>query len=244
MTLLDLSYDLFHLIDRWEMTVQARHIPGRLNCLADLLSRQHQVVNTEWTLLPRIASLIWQVWGKPYLDLMATSLNNQLPVYVSPFPDPQAFAVDAMSLSWEGLDGYIFPPWPMIHQVLLKLQSHNCLLTAILPRWPNSPWFPLLLDCLIDNPRKLPLSHDLLSQPLNELKHGQIHSLDLHVCRLSSTSSLSKAFRLKCRRELQREAELPPHLISMTLSGRSSLFGVLSGVPIHSLPLSLRSQSF
>lgn len=35
---------------------------------------------------------------------MATSLNHQLPIYVSPFPNDQAHAVDTMSLLWDGLD--------------------------------------------------------------------------------------------------------------------------------------------
>ena len=237
MTLMDLSYDLFHLVDQLGMTIKANHIPGRLNCQADLLSRQHQAVNTEWSLNPEIASLIWPIWGMPHLDLMATSLNHQLPIYVSPFPDPQAHAVDAMSLSWERLDGYVFPPWPLIHRVLLKMQLHHCMLTAIVPRWPNSPWFPLLLESLIDYPRRLPYSHDLLYQPLNELRHGAIHSLDLHVCRLSSTKSLIKAFQRKCLRESPREAELTPHWQSMIPSGRSSVFGVVNGISIHSMPL-------
>jgi len=34
------------------------------------------------------------------VDLMATSLNHRLPLYLSPFLDPQAVAVDTMSLDW------------------------------------------------------------------------------------------------------------------------------------------------
>ena len=73
------------------MTIRARHIPGRLNRLADLLSSKGEVVNTEWTLCSQVASQIWPLWGKPHLDLMATRLNNRLPVL--------AHDVDAMSLS-------------------------------------------------------------------------------------------------------------------------------------------------
>ena len=59
---------------------------------------------------------------------MATRLNNRLPVYGNPVPDPQAHKVDAMSFSWNGLDAYVFLPWPIIEQALIKLQSHNCLI--------------------------------------------------------------------------------------------------------------------
>ena len=44
------------------------------------------------------------------MDLFATRYNHKLPQFVSPVPDPQAWAVGALSLSWEGLDPYAFPP--------------------------------------------------------------------------------------------------------------------------------------
>ena len=37
-------------------------------------------------------------------------IQNKLPLFVSPVPDPMATAVDALSLSWENLDAYAFPP--------------------------------------------------------------------------------------------------------------------------------------
>lgn len=237
MTCLDVTFEIFHWVQIHDLSIRARHIPGRLNRLADLLSRQQAIVNTEWTLLPSLTSRIWSLWGRPHLDLMATSWNSQLPVYVSPFPDPQAFGVDAMSLSWDGMDAYVFPPWALIQALLVKLQSHQCCLTAVLPRWPNRAWFPLLLQSLIDWPRRIPVSHDMIFMPHNGRCHGQIQSLNLHVCRLSSTQSLTKAFLDKCHAELPWGAEETLLTDSMTPSGQGSLFGVLNGVPIHSRPL-------
>ena len=42
--------------------------------------------------------------ARPQIDLFATRLNNKLPLFVSPVPDPLATAVDALSLAWEDLD--------------------------------------------------------------------------------------------------------------------------------------------
>ena len=58
MTFLDISYGLFELVKDLGVTLQARHIPSRLNCLVDPLSRGDSVVNTEWTLCSRIAKII------------------------------------------------------------------------------------------------------------------------------------------------------------------------------------------
>jgi hypothetical protein len=90
--------------------IRARHIPGRLNVLADLLSRRHQVIPTEWKLHHGVFQVICRLWGTPHVDLFATYLNNQLPIYVSPMPDPLALAVDALSLDWSGMIAYAFPP--------------------------------------------------------------------------------------------------------------------------------------
>ena len=37
---------------------------------------------------------------------------------MSPFPDSQAWAVDALSLSWENLDPYAFPPAAILGKVV------------------------------------------------------------------------------------------------------------------------------
>jgi hypothetical protein len=166
MMMLDLTWELFEVALSRRLVIRARHIPGRLNRLADLLSRPDQAVNTEWTLSPAIARTLWSVWGRPSIDLMATHLNAQLPTFVSPFPHYLAFAVDAMSLSWDRMEAYIFPPWAMIQDVLNKLFLQvDCVMTMIVPRWPNRTWFPLLLSSLCEVPRRLPLQSDLLSQP-------------------------------------------------------------------------------
>jgi hypothetical protein len=53
-------------------------------------------------------------WDRPHVDLFATSLNHKLETFVSPVPDPLSFAVDAMSLSWDGMFcQYIEGPWNM-----------------------------------------------------------------------------------------------------------------------------------
>ena len=238
MQMWDLTWELFSVAAERQIVLRARHIPGRLNRLADLLSRSDQLVNTEWTLAPRVAKSLWSIWGRPTVDLMATHLNNQLPTFVSPFPHELAYAVDAMSFPWQGLDAYLFPPWSMISEVLTKLHLHNnCLLTAVLPRSPNRFWFPQLLDSLCDVPRRLPLLVDLLSLPISGRLHGSLASLDLHACRLSSNPHLRADFLRRCARGLPVATKVRQQIEYMTEDGNSSLFGVVNGVSIPSLPL-------
>ena len=241
MLMLDLTYDLFHLLDQRRLTVRARHIPGRLNRLADLLSRGDQVVNTEWTLSSSVTELLWSLWGRPTVDLMATYLNYRLPTFVSPFPHELAHQVDAMSFSWDRLDGYLFPPWAMILPVLLKLKHEkNCYLTLIVPCWPSQSWFTELLSLLCEIPRRLPLRPDLIVMPISGRTHQSLRTLDLHACRLSSSPSRNEAFRRQCLRDSRRATSERRRSSSMSPSGRSTHFGAKDGISIPSLPLMVK----
>ena len=60
-------------------------IPGRLNVLADSLSRRSQVLGSEWTLCRQAFQEILRRWPA-MIDLFATALNHRLPVYFSPRP--------------------------------------------------------------------------------------------------------------------------------------------------------------
>ena len=84
------------------------------------------------------------------VDLFATRFNNKLPQFVSPVPDPQAWAVDALRLSWENLDPYAFPPAAILGKVVEKLQNYPCnRIILIAPGWPNIPGFAIWWQCLV-----------------------------------------------------------------------------------------------
>ena len=125
---------------RQQVTLRARHIPGRLNVIADKLSRLGQTIQTEWSLHPEVFQAVCSRWHQPQVDLFATRLNNKLPQFVSPVPDPQAWAVDALSLSWEDLDPYAFPLAAILGKVVEKLQDYPCN-RIILQGGPTCPGF-------------------------------------------------------------------------------------------------------
>ena len=157
-----LTIDLLEWCHARDISLSARHIPGHMNVLADGLSRRGQVQPTEWSLSPHVFRLLIRLWGSPHVDLFATQWNAKLPTFVSPIPDPQAWSVDALSTSWDGLFAYAYPPAKVIDKVLLKLKSHDCQLILVAPCLPQRPWFPDLLRLLVDFPRPLPDRWDLL----------------------------------------------------------------------------------
>ena len=163
------------------MSLTAKFLPGRLNMLADSLSRKDQIIHTEWTLHRYMLSQIFHFWEVPHIDLFATRLNNRLPVFVSPFHDPLAWTVDAMSLSWKGMIAYAFPPIPLLLKVVLKMESETCLVILIAPCWENHPYFPVLLSLLVAPATRLPWRQDLLIQPHSRFCHLKPKIFNLHA---------------------------------------------------------------
>ena len=100
------------------ITLKARHVPGCLNVMADLLSRSNQVQSTEWSLHPQAFKQIYPRWFTPHVDLFATYLTHKLPLYVSPIPDPKAWDIDALNINWTGLTAYAYPPTALLHRVI------------------------------------------------------------------------------------------------------------------------------
>ncbi|XP_071851502.1 uncharacterized protein [Apostichopus japonicus] len=89
------------------------------NVMADALSRG-QLDPNEWTLSQQTCDRIFHRFGKPLTDLFARWDNNRLPTFCSRGFHPQAFHIDAMSLSWDGLDAFLFLPLCMLNQVRRK----------------------------------------------------------------------------------------------------------------------------
>ena len=104
----------------------------------------------------------FRILGTPQLDRFATRLNNRFPLVVSLVPDHRACAVDAMSMDWKNRFTHAFPPFNLIPLVLSKIKNFKCNIILIAPLWPQRSWFSMILDLLIDYPRKRPVLADLV----------------------------------------------------------------------------------
>ena len=186
----------------YHITLKARHIPGCLNVMADLLSRSNQVQSTEWSLHPQVFKQICQKWFTPHVDLFATHLNHKLPLYVSPIPDPRAWDIDALNIDWTNLTAYAYPPTALLHKVIQKIKQCHCLIIMIAPGWPGMPWFWDLVQLSTEIPLQLPVSTTLLKQSHKYVFHNNPQQLNLHAWCLGADNSKNKASLWRWQREL------------------------------------------
>ena len=170
----------------YHITLKARHIPGCLNVMADLLSRSNQVQSTEWSLHPQVFKQICQKWFTPHVDLFATHLNHKLSLYVSPVPDPKAWDIDALNINWTSLTAYACPPTALLHKVIQKIKQCHCLIIIIAPSWPGMPWFWDLVQVSTE----IPVSMTLLKQSYKYVFHNNPQQLNLHAWCLGADNSV------------------------------------------------------
>ncbi|KAL5004784.1 hypothetical protein ScPMuIL_018240 [Solemya velum] len=178
------------------ITLKAAHIIGRENILADCLSRT-LVKNTEWSLSKTVVRKlpVFAVWGTPMMDLFATLENKQTHLFCSWTPQPQAYALDALSIAWQNMYAYAFPPIQLVPRVLSHMKQFHCTLILIAPNWPRQHWFPLLLQMLVAKPLILPLIPDLLSQGRGRICHPNPETLDLTAWLLSTNVLQQRDFQ-------------------------------------------------
>ena len=142
-----MAIDTCEWAEKRSMTLIPRHLPGHLNVLADHLSRRDQILKTEWSLNPAVARRVFRVWGSPHVDLFALKCNTTLATYMSPIPEPEAWKVDSLVQSWEGMYAYAYPPTALIRQTLNKLILHRAELILIDPFGRNRNGFRTSYDC-------------------------------------------------------------------------------------------------
>ena len=174
------------------------HIEGILNVEPDALSRLFDD-RTEWKLNPIVFKQLNKHYS-PGRDLFASRLNKKLAKYVSWQPEPDAYAVDAFSLSWSNDLMYIFAPFSMLTRVLAKLEADQGDAIVIVPLWTAQCWFPKILRLLREPPRMLPRGKRLLRLPFNtDLVHPLCRKMHLLACPLSGKNSKTRDFLVNLR---------------------------------------------
>ena len=129
------------------------------------------------------------------IDLFASRLTRQLDRYVSWRPDSGAIHVDAFTINWTNLNAYAFPPFNLIPAVLHKTRKEKATLVLIAPLWSAQPWWPLLIDLVIDYPIYLGSDPNLLTDVSHpKAIHPLYPALKLAVWRISGDIMKQQAF--------------------------------------------------
>ena len=150
-----LVQSIMEVMTRKSLQIFPHKLPGKLNVLADALSR-NCTLQGEWQIQNLDRDRILSEFPALQVDLMATPYNAILPRFVSPFLHPQAIAVDAWTVDWNNWqEVYLFPPPSLVPRVLKNLESFRGKMILVLrqhnlffhnfPEHVLRPLFPLAL---------------------------------------------------------------------------------------------------
>ncbi len=161
------------------------HIPGKLNRVADVLSRQLTFPG-EWRLHPEKIRLIRSRCGEAQVNLFASHESSHHQLYFSLTKGP--LGTDALAHSWpQDLCKYAFPPVSLLAQTLCKLREDEEQVLLVAPPWPTRTWFTELNFLATAPPWRIPLRKDLLSQGLGTIWHPLPDLWNLHAWLLEGT---------------------------------------------------------
>ena len=223
--LLHLALEIWGWCEKRNLFLLAQHIPGKKNVEADTESRVKRDLN-DW-MLPLIRHCT--------VDLFASRLSHQLCKYVCWRPDPNAFHSDAFTLDWSSLTAYAFPPFSLIPAVLHKTKRERATLVLVAPIWTAQPWWPLLIELIVDYPVYLGNNPKLL-QDVTEpgVIHPLFPSLKLAVWKISGDATKQWKFQKKLSSSCGKASRAQPPKLTMS-PGLSGVAGVRKGkvIPYH-----------
>ena len=151
----NISKQLWDYCLQKEITITAEHLPGSLNHIADVQSRQYRD-RSNWMLAISIFQALTKVLGLVEIDLFADRMKKQLDKYVSRKPGPGAWKTDAFSIKWTDLKAYAFPPFFLVGRCLAKILQDKATLVLITPVWPTQPWYTTILEVVMADPVLIP----------------------------------------------------------------------------------------
>ena len=178
-------FEIWEWVEKHNIWITAAHTSGKQNVEAGKESRRKNEKDKEWMLNREVfKQIIKQCDMYPKIDLFASRLNTQLPVFVPYRPDPDAKIIDAFSIKWTE-SFYAFPPFSIIGRVVQKITLEESTGLLIVPFWPTQPWYSSLLKILIGVPTILPCRKDLLIHLTEKSTHPIWQRLTLLVCPVS-----------------------------------------------------------
>ena len=222
--LVDLAKTLWMWCLERNIHITAQHLPGAQNHIADAESRT-MVDRSDWKLNPILFKRIVNLFGPIEVDLFASRLTAQCPVYFSWRPDPYAAATDAFLQDWSQIRGYANPPWSLIGRVLSQVQVQQAYIILVAPVWKTQPWYPLLLGMLRAYPYLIRHHQIMLNRDSESL------SPQLAVWPISGRDTESMSFQRKLHPSCSNPGELRQIGLTTHSSG-SGIAGVIHGVQI------------
>ena len=170
------------------------HVPGVENTEAD---EEFRTINddTKWSLSPNVFEAIREAFPQLSVYLFASRTNYKIKKFVSRRPDPEAYAIDAFTMSWTNEVFYMFPPFSLIGRILQKVQEDKTTAVLVAPIWTTQSWWPSLLSLICGKCYQVRKTKQNLHLPHDRDREYPIKRMNLGVFCISGGNSKTKEFK-------------------------------------------------
>ena len=124
-----------------ELSVQ--WISRSLNQKADSVSKFTDI--DDWQITSEFFGLLEQYWGPHTIDCFANFYNTKIERFFSKFWNPGTAGLDAFFQSWQNENCHLVPPFTLVCETLRHMNRDSAVGTLVIPDWPSSAFWPLLL---------------------------------------------------------------------------------------------------
>eukprot|EP00873_Tetraselmis_striata_P001327 jgi/Tetstr1/421591/TSEL_012535.t1 len=143
---------LWCLLDSHGIHLRARYFRSAANIWADRLISRH-LDSDDWQLDPLLFAELESRFGPHSIDRFASALNTLLPRYNAAWLDPTCKAVDSLHLpdaDWRRENNWCNAPWPLLPDLVQKLQQSGAAATVVAPRWEGKAWHQALTEMAVE----------------------------------------------------------------------------------------------
>ena len=219
-----IAHDVWQFVTNMNSWLSISHLPGVENISADVASRFLNE-KTEFELDQQVFTHICKHFQfSPIIDLFGSRLNAKLKRFFSFMPDPKCEHVNAFTTKWVG-KLYMFPPFVLINRCLQKIENDKCTVLAVLPMWPNQPWYSNMFRLAIRKPVLLPHPPPISLPWDPEYVHPNSERIQLIGIILSGEDSLHKgSFSLLSKYlSMDLTSPLSKHMVDGPRSGYTTV---------------------
>ena len=232
--LCQLATQLLTYTMQFQITLTAEYIPGKENITADALSRQLNSHQHMASLSESFRSNPVPHPGIPARGPFCISPEQPVGEICELASRPRGLGSECLRIEMEGPGNTIHVPPANSHRPdsvqVDKGEDYNN--DHCNPFWPSRPWWPLLLESLIQPPVLLPQSRTLVTDPLgNYHPHSNHQQMKLLACVISGDSSKTEEFRTGLLRSFSNRGALPQRNPTNP-RGTPGHVGVYRGQPI------------
>jgi len=138
----EIAVRIFSFCRQQQIKLIPEWVPREENERADYFSKL--VDGDDWQLSTEVFRGLDEAWGPHSIDCFASESTKKLEKYCSRWWNPGCWAVDAFTVSWEGENAWLCPPFYLIGDVLEKCKAEQMHGTLVIPEWRSAWWWPLM----------------------------------------------------------------------------------------------------